>query len=100
MKHCSSCSCATTPGTFRQSQINTILTIIVRNIQLKQILREAEIAENVRTTCTIGASVNMILALAEGRMSQFVRSGFSRLPTENWQEQWSIAMVGFFRDPT
>jgi TetR/AcrR family transcriptional regulator len=69
-------------------------------IQLKQILREAEIAENVRTTCTIGASVNMILALAEGRMSQFVRSGFSRLPTENWQEQWSIAMVGFFRDPT
>ena len=64
-------------------------------IQLKQILREAEIAENV-----IGVSVNMILALAEGRMSQFVRSGFSRLPTENWQEQWSIAMVGFFRDPT
>lgn len=68
-------------------------------VQLKQILREAEIAENIRTTCTITTSVNMILALAEGRMSQFVRSGFSRLPTENWQEQWSMAMVGFFRDP-
>ncbi len=67
--------------------------------QLKQIFREAEIADNIRTTCTITTSVNMILALAEGRMSQFVRSGFNRLPTENWQEQWSIAMVGFFRDP-
>lgn len=66
--------------------------------QLKQILREAEMTNNIRTTCSTKASANMILALAEGRMSQFVRSGFNYSPTENWQDQWSVVMVGFFRD--
>ena len=66
--------------------------------QLKQILREAEISENLRSTMTVSTAANMILALAEGRISQFVRSGFSRRPTEHWQEQWSVAMSGFFRE--
>ncbi|MDO7653702.1 MAG: nucleoid occlusion factor SlmA [Porticoccus sp.] len=66
--------------------------------QLKQILREAEISENLRTTTTVTAAANMMLALAEGRISQFVRSGFQRRPTEHWQDQWSVAMTGFFRE--
>jgi TetR/AcrR family transcriptional regulator len=66
--------------------------------QLKQILREAEVTENLRPTMTVTSSANMLLALAEGRISQFVRSGFSRRPTEQWQEQWSVAMSGFFRE--
>ncbi|MFT7299823.1 MAG: TetR/AcrR family transcriptional regulator [Porticoccus sp.] len=66
--------------------------------QLKQILREAEISEHLRSTMTVSTAANMILALAEGRISQFVRSGFSRRPTEHWQEQWSVAMSGFFRE--
>ncbi len=66
--------------------------------QLKQILREAEISNNLRTTTTVTAAANMMLGLAEGRISQFVRSGFQRRPTEYWQDQWSVAMVGFFRE--
>jgi TetR/AcrR family transcriptional regulator len=66
--------------------------------QLKQILREAEISNNLRTTTTVTAAANMMLALAEGRISQFVRSGFQRRPTEYWQDQWSVAMTGFFRE--
>lgn len=66
--------------------------------QLKQILREAEVTENLRPTMTITTAANMLLALAEGRISQFVRSGFSRRPTEQWQEQWSVVMSGFFRE--
>ena len=66
--------------------------------QLKQILREAEISDNLRTTTTVTAAANMMLALAEGRISQFVRSGFQRRPTEHWQDQWSVAMAGFFRE--
>lgn len=66
--------------------------------QLKQILREAEISDNLRTTTTVTAAANMMLALAEGRISQFVRSGFQRRPTEHWQDQWSVAMTGFFRE--
>lgn len=67
--------------------------------QLKQILREAEVSDNLRTTTTVTAAANMMLALAEGRISQFVRSGFQRHPTEHWQDQWSVAMTGFFREP-
>lgn len=67
--------------------------------QLKQILREAELTENLRPTTTVTTAANMMLALAEGRISQFVRSGFKRPPTEHWQDQWSVAMIGFFRDP-
>ncbi|WP_297184755.1 nucleoid occlusion factor SlmA [uncultured Porticoccus sp.] len=68
--------------------------------QLKQILREAEISENLRPAITVTAAANLILALAEGRISQFVRSEFTRLPTANWQEQWSVAATVFFRDST
>ena len=66
--------------------------------QLKQILREAEISNNLRTTTTVTAAANMMLGLAEGRISQFVRSGFQRRPTEYWQDQWSVAMTGLFRE--
>jgi|TARA_B110000444_G_scaffold250681_1_gene277509 TetR/AcrR family transcriptional regulator len=66
--------------------------------QLRQVLREAEITDGKRTTFTTAVSANMLLALAEGRMGQFVRSGFEYLPTKNWQDQWSLVMVGFFRD--
>jgi TetR/AcrR family transcriptional regulator len=66
--------------------------------QLKQILREAEINYGTRTTFTVSVSANMLLALTEGRMAQFVRSNFEYPPTKNWEDQWSLTMVGFFRD--
>ena len=65
--------------------------------QLKQILREAEINEGIRTAIPVAVAANMLLAAAEGRICQFVRSEFKRKPTENWQDQWSLLMNGFFR---
>ncbi len=65
--------------------------------QLKQTLREAELREGLRTTLTVSASANLLLAAAEGRIAQFVRSGFKRRPTEAWPEQWPLLMDGFFR---
>lgn len=56
--------------------------------QLKQILREAPIRENQQATLPPEVLANMLLACAEGRLSQFVRSDFKRLPTENWSQQW------------
>ncbi|MCB1666834.1 MAG: nucleoid occlusion factor SlmA [Porticoccaceae bacterium] len=64
--------------------------------QLKQVLREAEIQEGARTTLVVSAAANLLLSAAEGRISQYVRSGFSRRPTENWQDQWQVLMDGFF----
>ena len=65
--------------------------------QIKQILREAEINESLRTRSTVGTTSNMILALAEGRIGQFVRSEFKRKPTELWQDQWQDISTVVFR---
>jgi TetR/AcrR family transcriptional regulator len=65
--------------------------------QLKQILREAEIREGVRPNMPIGMAANLLMSMVEGRICQFVRSEFTRRPTENWQEQWPVLMTGFFR---
>lgn len=65
--------------------------------QLKQILREAEMREGIRPTVPITAAANLLLATAEGKISQFVRSEFKRRPTENWDDQWPLIMEGFFK---
>ena len=65
--------------------------------QLKQILREAEMREGIRPSVPINVAANLLLAAAEGRISQYVRSEFSRPPTEQWPDQWSLLMEGFFR---
>lgn len=66
--------------------------------QIKQILREAEIREGVRPSLPIGAAANLLMAAAEGRIAQFVRSEFKRPPTEYWEEQWPVLVSGFFRE--
>lgn len=63
--------------------------------QLKQILREAELREHLRLNLSINAAANLMLAAAEGRIAQFVRSEFKRLPTESWPAQWPVLVYGF-----
>lgn len=65
--------------------------------QLKQILREAELRSGLRTEIPAGSAANLILASAEGRIRQFVRSEFKRRPTEHWAEQWGCLATGLFR---
>ncbi len=66
--------------------------------QIKQILREAEIREGIRPALPVTAAANMLMAAAEGRIAQFVRSEFKRLPTEHWHDQWPILVSGFFKE--
>lgn len=56
--------------------------------QLKQILREAQIRENLKTPISAGALANLLLASCEGRFLQFVRSEFKQSPLEHWDIQW------------
>jgi len=65
--------------------------------QIKQIIREAELRESIRPQIGVSASANLLIATVEGRISQYVRSGFKRRPTENWNEQWELLTVSFFR---
>ncbi len=66
--------------------------------QLKQVIRDAEIREGIRPVAPLPVAANLLMAAAEGRISQYVRSEFRRLPTSHWPEQWALLMHGFFRD--
>ena len=58
--------------------------------QLRQCLRMAEVEEGWRTSIPVSSAANLLLALAEGRIAQFVRSDFATVPTQAWDEQWSL----------
>ncbi|CAM3878663.1 nucleoid occlusion factor SlmA [Vreelandella rituensis] len=58
--------------------------------QLKQVLREAELREGLRPALSAAATANLLLAQAEGQISQYVRSDFKRSPTEHWEDQWAF----------
>ncbi|WP_027857945.1 nucleoid occlusion factor SlmA [Marinobacterium jannaschii] len=66
--------------------------------QLKQILREAEIKSGLRTRASAGVTANLMLASAEGRIRQFVRSEFKRKPTASWADQWQVLAASSFRE--
>ncbi|WP_049723256.1 nucleoid occlusion factor SlmA [Gilvimarinus polysaccharolyticus] len=65
--------------------------------QLKQIIREAELREGLRPNLPLSAAANMLMSLADGRITQFVRSEFRRLPTEYWEDQWAAVAGGLMR---
>lgn len=65
--------------------------------QFKQILREANLNDGARLVGSIDAGANQILALVEGKMSQFIRSSFNKKPTEHYEDQWQALRRGLFR---
>ena len=67
--------------------------------QLKQVLREAELRERRRTLLPASATANLLMAYAEGRISQYVRSDFKRRPTEHWDDQWTLLSAQLLREP-
>ncbi len=62
--------------------------------QLKQILREAEVKEGLKLSVFVPVAANMLLAMAEGRIQQFVRSNYAIKPSENWEHQWGALTKG------
>ena len=66
--------------------------------QLRQVLREAELREGRRPSLPASAAANLLLATAEGRISQYVRSDFRRRPTEHWEDQWGLLSAQLLRE--
>jgi TetR/AcrR family transcriptional regulator len=65
--------------------------------QLKQYLREAEMREQLRTRLPMATAANLLMAAAEGRVSQFCRSDFRRSPLEGWVDQWTQLTGGLMK---
>ncbi|MEX1222450.1 MAG: nucleoid occlusion factor SlmA [Idiomarina sp.] len=56
--------------------------------QVKQALRERKLREQASFSLDEGVLANLLLAYVDGKVSQFVRSDFKRLPTTHFDEQW------------
>ena len=65
--------------------------------QLKQVLRDAEFKSGLRTQASPTETANLLLAVVEGRIAQFVRSGFKSGPGNGWPEQWQVLSGAVFR---
>ncbi len=65
--------------------------------QLKQIFREAEIREGIRTRLSPSVTSNLILTFIEGKISQYVRTDFYQKPTDLFSEQWIYLNQELFR---
>jgi len=57
---------------------------------IKQILREKAMREQQRFIVDEAVLANLLLSYADGKISQFVRSNFKRLPTEHFSAQWQV----------
>lgn len=57
--------------------------------QFKQVLRERKLREGKAFPIDDATFANMLLAYTEGKMNQFVRSGFNRSPMEDFEAQWA-----------
>ena len=68
--------------------------------QLRQTLREAELREHIRTRIPVSAAANLLLSAAEGRVHQYCRSDFRRLPSEGWAEQWGFLTAELMKPAT
>lgn len=68
--------------------------------QLKQVLREAESRNQLPVGHPSTAIANLLIATIEGRMNQYVRSGFKNSPLERWDQQWELLSRSVFRKTT
>jgi TetR/AcrR family transcriptional regulator len=60
--------------------------------QIKQVIREGALNGDMQANPSAAVIANLLISLAEGRINQYVRSGFRRQPTEMWAEQWDMIL--------
>ena len=64
--------------------------------QLRLVLREHNARQPSLPSIQINAGANLLLAYAEGRILQFVRSNFNDPPTKEWETQWTSIAKALF----
>ena len=62
--------------------------------QLRQMVREASLRGSGLPQHTATTMASTLCAFAEGRLARFSRTGFRRLPTESWGQEWLLLADG------
>ncbi|MBF1166078.1 MAG: nucleoid occlusion factor SlmA [Dechloromonas agitata] len=71
-----------------QLRINALLDKV--EAATKQALRIAVTQEDLKPDADFGALANLLRCYVVGRWEQYARSGFSREPLAQWQQQWPM----------
>lgn len=58
--------------------------------QFRQILRERELSLTEAGGRPVNETANLLLAIVEGHLQQFVRSGYRQSPLTGWEQQWRL----------
>ncbi|MEM9741185.1 MAG: nucleoid occlusion factor SlmA [Pseudomonadota bacterium] len=58
--------------------------------ELRSWLREWSLSQPVSPSASVNAMASLLLASAEGRIGQFVRSDYRDAPSEDWDGQWQL----------
>lgn len=58
--------------------------------QIKQLFRQHEVATKAKYTPEVGSRANLLLAVVEGRIQQYVRTDFLQSPLASWESQWQL----------
>lgn len=58
--------------------------------QFRQILRERELTLTEAGGRPVNETANLLLALVEGHLQQFVRTGYRQSPLVGWERQWQL----------
>jgi TetR/AcrR family transcriptional regulator len=61
--------------------------------QFKQVLRERKLREGKTFSINEQALANILVSFAEGKICQYVRSGFDKKPSRDFNEQWQFLMA-------
>ena len=75
-----------------QARVNQLLDRV--EASLKQALRIAASQGGVDQGLDAAAGANLVLCWVQGRWQQFVKSGFTRPPLGQWENQWPLLMRG------
>jgi len=62
--------------------------------QFKQVLREAEMRDQRSTQAGVAETAQLLLSFADGQISQYVRSNFSKKPTASFSQHWHVLQQG------
>jgi len=65
-------------------------------LQIKQIIREAQMRDQQQVQMPVNAAANLMLCVVEGRINQFVRSEFKKLPMKDWDLNWQAIYRSIF----
>lgn len=58
--------------------------------QIRQILKEGDIRQGLRPYPSAPRAADWVMTFVEGRIQRYIRSGFSRLPSAEFEEQWGM----------